>query len=142
MKAPPRTRRKLPDLNKKKPPADDHSAWLEFTDGMKKVKKKKQPSHIKPPRKHEPDAPTTDTLDLHGMSEDAAHKKLLQWLHEIESAGIRNATVITGLGRKGDGVLRRNVPRWLEDSKIISAIDTASGGGALRLRLKGKKCRK
>lgn len=77
-------------------------------------------------------------LDLHGMTEAQAHAALLRFVdRQIKSAG-RMLLIVTGKGKDGAGVLRTNVPRWLEASPFaerIQAIRPAAlhhgGAGAL-----------
>lgn len=84
-----------------------------------------------------------DTLDLHGMTQAAAHGKLRQFILRAAHRGDRTVLVITGKGAAGQGVLRKQVPIWLKDqdlSPYIIAIAQASGkdggGGALYIRLR------
>jgi len=54
-------------------------------------------------------------LDLHGMTQDAAHAALDRAVASAWREGLRMLLVITGKGsaKDGGGVLRRNLPRWL-----------------------------
>jgi DNA-nicking Smr family endonuclease len=54
-------------------------------------------------------------LDLHGMTQDAAHAALDRAIASAWRDGLRMLLVITGKGsaKDGGGVLRRNLPRWL-----------------------------
>ena len=62
-----------------------------------------------------------DRLDLHGMTQDAAHSALRHFLFGARARGARIVLVITGKGKtRGPGadphdrgVLRRAVPHWL-----------------------------
>ena len=83
------------------------------------------------------------TLDLHGMTQDAAHRKLRQFIMHAAQNGSRTVLVITGKGAAGQGVLRKQVPLWLKDEQLapfVMAIAQASGkdggGGALYIRLR------
>ena len=55
-------------------------------------------------------------LDLHGMTQEAAHAALDRAVASAWREGLRMLLVITGKGsaaREGSGVLRHNLPRWL-----------------------------
>ncbi|MDX2158072.1 MAG: Smr/MutS family protein [Hyphomicrobiaceae bacterium] len=86
-------------------------------------------------------------LDLHGLTQSAAHDRLVGFLTSAAAAGLRTVLVITGKGgrwRVDDGnaprawatdaaetgVLRRNVPRWLEEPRLRSLV--VSYGSAAR----------
>ena len=89
-------------------------------------------------------------LDLHGMTQAAAHAALMRFLHRSQSAGYRLVLVVTGKGRPEDGlrpgdrgVLRRMVPHWLglpEARAVVLGWDQAGprqgGAGALYVRLR------
>jgi len=71
-------------------------------------------------------APTAK-LDLHGMTEATAHGALLTFLHAAHRRGDRLVLIVTGKGPILDphgygGVLRQNVPRWLEEAPMASII--------------------
>lgn len=62
-------------------------------------------------------------LDLHGMTQDTAHAALTAFVGRAYDAGRRCLLVITGKGnRAGTGVLRSNVPRWLNQSPCRERI--------------------
>ena len=90
-------------------------------------------------------------IDLHGMTQLAAHERLHRFLRDAQAGGARVVLVITGKGRPGDdgagtaserGVLRRRVPQWLAEPGIRSIVlgfDEArghGGSGALYVRLR------
>ncbi len=54
-------------------------------------------------------------LDLHGMTQDEAHRAVNGFIATSRSAGRRCVIVITGRGRAklGGGILREQTPRWL-----------------------------
>lgn len=66
--------------------------------------------------------PIDYTLDLHGMVQEEAYRKLTQSLQELYGRGKRCALVITGKGRDGAGVLRQNLPDWLGQSPLSSIV--------------------
>jgi DNA-nicking Smr family endonuclease len=67
-------------------------------------------------------------IDLHGMTQDAAHAALAGFLHRGWSEGRRCVLVITGKGRGGEGggVLRRALPRWLNDPGLRPLVVAAN----------------
>ncbi|MBN8544025.1 MAG: Smr/MutS family protein [Alphaproteobacteria bacterium] len=83
------------------------------------------------------------TLDLHGMSEDAAHRALTRFMKAAIASEIRTLLIITG---KGKGVLRAAVPKWLDVPSLrpfILALTYATpkegGEGAYRVLMKRKR---
>jgi DNA-nicking Smr family endonuclease len=100
-------------------------------------------------------------IDLHGMRQAEAHAALRRFLLRGYAEGRRWVLVITGKGaplRRGEedgglvgvrdderGVLKRNVPRWLEEPElraIVVGFTTAAirhgGDGALYVQLRRK----
>lgn len=98
----------------------------------------------------EPDA----KIDLHGLTEGAAHRTLLRFLDGAHRRGFRLILVVTGKGnpRKEElaswmqsphGVLKQMVPRWLnepEAAALIASVRPAhvrhGGDGALYVYLR------
>jgi len=87
--------------------------------------------------------PVEARLDLHGMTQDEAHRALAIFIRGARVAGKRCVLVITGRGRLGGGVLRAAVPRWLDEPEFrphLLAIATAQprdgGAGALYVMLR------
>jgi DNA-nicking Smr family endonuclease len=64
------------------------------------------------------------TLDLHGMTQVEAHRALAAFIAASHDAGRRCLLVVTGrgLGSSGPGVLKRSVPRWLEEPELRRRI--------------------
>ena len=86
-------------------------------------------------------------LDLHGMTQVEAHGALARFIARSFGEGRRAVLVITGKGmRDGEGVLRRAVPRWLDDPALrpmILAREEAQprhgGAGALYVLLRRQR---
>ncbi|MEZ5985766.1 MAG: Smr/MutS family protein [Hyphomonas sp.] len=53
-------------------------------------------------------------FDLHGHTQVTAEAALPDFLSRKQAEGARCVLIITGKGRGGEGVLRRNFLRWLE----------------------------
>lgn len=54
------------------------------------------------------------SFDLHGHTQDSAWRVLPHFLSREQARGSRCVIVITGKGKLGEGVLRRNFLHWLE----------------------------
>ncbi|HEV8677802.1 MAG TPA: Smr/MutS family protein [Stellaceae bacterium] len=59
--------------------------------------------------------PVEATLDLHGLTQDEAHRALSRFVAGARAAGRRCVLVVTGHGRTSGGVLKSAVPRWLDE---------------------------
>jgi DNA-nicking Smr family endonuclease len=87
------------------------------------------------------------TIDLHGLTQPVAHAALLRFIVGSADLGRRCLLVITGKGnREGSGILRAEVPRWLNEPGIrglILAFTHAQpkhgGTGALYVLLKRRR---
>jgi DNA-nicking Smr family endonuclease len=86
-------------------------------------------------------------LDLHGMTQSRAHRALQSFLQRASSDGLTFVLVITGKGTatsdSGRGVLRRQVPEWLnlpEFRALVVGFEQAhighGGEGALYVRVR------
>ena len=89
--------------------------------------------------------PIEGRLDLHGHTQDQARRALADFLARAQAEGKRCVVVVTGKGdiTRGGGVLRTQVPRWLnepENRARVLAFDYAQprhgGLGALYLLLR------
>lgn len=95
-------------------------------------------------------------VDLHGMTQARAHKRLCTFLLDSQAAGARLVLVITGKGQASDaspfgserGVLRRSVPNWLAAPDLrpyVIGYETAGrahgGDGALYVRIRSRRNR-
>jgi DNA-nicking Smr family endonuclease len=94
-------------------------------------------------------------LDLHGLTESAAHRALATFLRGAQMRGARLLLIVTGKGARGDdtepfdmgrpkrGVLKTMTPRWLKESEfapLIADVRSAhrrhGGEGALYVYLR------
>lgn len=97
-------------------------------------------------------------IDLHGMRQDEAHAALRAFLYRCQNRGLRWVLIITGKGKQESddpdrafdmsdmrqrGILRRNVPRWLDEPDIRPLVVSYSeaarhhgGEGALYVHLR------
>ena len=92
--------------------------------------------------------PIDARLDLHGMTQERAHRRLIGFLQAAAADGATFVLVITGKGRASvlepdRGVLRRQVPLWLalpELRSLVVGFEEAGvghgGEGALYVRLR------
>ena len=85
-------------------------------------------------------------LDLHGLTAASAYQRLVQFVEQAHARQLRMLLVITGKGKAGEGVLRREVPGWLKQpplSRRVLAITEATGpdggAGALYVRLRRQR---
>jgi DNA-nicking Smr family endonuclease len=87
-------------------------------------------------------------LDLHGMNQSQAHSALSSFVNRAYDRGHRCVLVITGKGiwRKEGGVLREQVPRWLNmpemKSRVLGfsfATQRDGGSGALYVLVKRRR---
>lgn len=92
--------------------------------------------------------PIDGTLDLHGLTQEEAHRQLDGFLALSANAGRRCVLVITGKGvwRSDSGILREMVPRWVNEAPnrarvlaIASAQPRHGGSGALYVLLKRRR---
>lgn len=97
-------------------------------------------------------------VDLHGMRQHEAHVALRRFLTSCQARGLRYVLIITGKGKaigsqaahigeadRERGVLKRNVPRWLEEPDlraIVVSFTTAAiqhgGEGAIYVHLRAR----
>lgn len=84
-------------------------------------------------------------LDLHGMTREAAHGALRRFLADCAARQRRFVIVVTGKGLRseGNGILRSEVPRWLNEPELRTLILSFTyaqprdgGQGALYVLLK------
>ena len=97
-----------------------------------------------------------ERLDLHGLTQAAAHAALWRFLNAARGRGARVVLVITGKGKAADdafsrherGVLRRSLPHWLGDPswrEVVIGFEEAhhahGGAGAFYVRLRRRRDR-
>jgi len=61
-------------------------------------------------------------LDLHGHTQDTAHRELIEFILHESAFGSRCVLVITGKGRLGAGVLRARLFDWIGDPDLRPLI--------------------
>jgi len=97
-------------------------------------------------------------VDLHGMRQDEAHAALRSFLFSCHRRGLRFVLVITGKGKtisrspsdegygeRERGILKRNVPRWLDEPELRAVVVSFTvaaiqhgGEGAIYVHLRSK----
>ena len=85
-------------------------------------------------------------LDLHGLTQAEAHAALARFLRAAQARAVKVVLVITGKGGAADegrGVLKRQVPHWLEGAdfrSLVVGFEAAhighGGAGALYVRVR------
>jgi DNA-nicking Smr family endonuclease len=91
-------------------------------------------------------------IDLHGLRQDEARRRLVAFLMRCQAEGVKSAIVITGKGAPANsqgserGVLRRAVPLWLampDLRALVVGFEEAGAGlggsGALILRIRATR---
>jgi DNA-nicking Smr family endonuclease len=86
------------------------------------------------------------TLDLHGQTQDQAHRRLRAFVAEAQASGSRCVLVVTGKGLETGGTLRHMVPRWLNEepnrARVLAyspAQPRHGGSGALYVLLRRRR---
>lgn len=86
------------------------------------------------------------SLDLHGQTQASAHVELVRFLRAAQNRDEATVIVITGVGRGGEGALKRALPEWLagpELREIVSgfapAHRTHGGAGAFYVFIRRKR---
>ncbi|MFT3728553.1 MAG: Smr/MutS family protein [Terricaulis sp.] len=82
-------------------------------------------------------------LDLHGHTQDRAQAALSRFLRAAHGRGDRTVIVITGIGRGGEGIIKRRFTDWIADRALRGIIAgyapahrTHGGAGAFYVFIK------
>ena len=93
-------------------------------------------------RKVRPDG----VIDLHGYRLHNAKIALQKYILNAYEKNIRNILIITGKGYNNKGILKKEVPLWLNDQNLMSLLvnfeiapKEFGGEGALLVKIKNKK---
>lgn len=85
-------------------------------------------------------------LDLHGHTQDTAHRELIDFLLRQAAINARCVLVITGKGRLGTGILRTRLFDWIGDPSLrpviagyAAAHPRHGGGGATYIFLRPRR---
>jgi DNA-nicking Smr family endonuclease len=85
--------------------------------------------------------PAARVLDLHGQTAQRAFHALVAFLRTAHADRLRCVEVVTGRGTAGEGVLRRELPHWLNLPELRplvlgAAHPHAANPGSVRLLLR------
>lgn len=93
--------------------------------------------------------PIDGRLDLHGYTQEQAHRLLHEFITNAHARGKRCLLVITGKGGRGldgEGILKRRLPQWLSLPplrdmvlKVFQAAPQHGGSGAAYVYLKRQR---
>ena len=85
-------------------------------------------------------------IDLHGYRLYNAKIALQKYILNAYEKNIRNILIITGKGYNNKGILKKEVPLWLNDQNLMSLLinfeiapKEFGGDGALLVKIKNKK---
>lgn len=85
-------------------------------------------------------------LDLHGHHYESARRALSQFLRAAHARGDRTVIVVTGVGRGGEGVIKRSFPLWLSEEQLRAIVSgyapahkSHGGAGAFYVFLKRRR---
>lgn len=62
------------------------------------------------------------TLDLHGHTQDSAEAAVTRFVHRAQSRGETTVIIVTGVGRGGEGILKRRLPEWLASRDLRGVV--------------------
>jgi DNA-nicking Smr family endonuclease len=84
------------------------------------------------------------TLDLHGRRAEEAHGATIAFLRNAHADGVRCVAIVTGKGSGEGGILRRELPHWLNLPSVRPLILGAAhphraNTGAIHLLLRRRK---
>lgn len=127
---------------------EDEALWQELAKTIRPLSDKKKAESLKaslPPRLRVRRAPMPElsyTLDLHGLTLEAAYSALKRFLKLHQTRESKQVTVITGKGLLSPGAIKNEIGLWLDTPAFQDTIRSYSwkhGGGALTLQLKKRK---
>lgn len=82
-------------------------------------------------------------LDLHGLGKIEAYERVQYFIERCWARGQRHLVIITGKGRSSEGILRQELPHWLNEPQLrhrIGNVTQASrdkgGSGVFHVLLK------
>ena len=85
-------------------------------------------------------------IDLHGYRLHNAKIALKKYILNAYEKNLRNILIITGKGYNNEGILKKEVPLWLNDQNLMSLLvnfeiapKEFGGDGALLVKIKNKK---
>ena len=126
--------------------ADFNNYSINVVNRKKNLVKKKtfSTSKLSPFQKEKKNIPE-GIIDLHGYRLRTAKMILYNYIVNAYENKIRNILIITGKGHNNTGVLKKEVPLWLNDKALVNLLinyETApnkfGGEGALLVRIKNK----
>jgi len=62
------------------------------------------------------------SLDLHGHNQDSAPAAIFRFLNTAQRRGDTTVIIITGVGRGGEGVLKRRFPEWIAARELCAIV--------------------
>jgi DNA-nicking Smr family endonuclease len=62
------------------------------------------------------------TFDLHGHNQATGRAALGRFLCGAQARGARTVIVVTGVGRGGQGALKRRLPEWLVEADLRAVV--------------------
>lgn len=87
-------------------------------------------------------------LDLHGHTQERAHRDLVRFLAMAQAEGRRCVLIVTGKGQPGGGILKHMVPRWLNEGgnrdRVVAYAPAQrhhGGAGALYVLIRRRRSR-
>lgn len=109
----------------------DKALWNAFTEAVTPLKSTK--AYVSPTRcvTVEPSMGLPHTLDLHGLTLQAAHAETMSFIAAARDL-YQMVTVVTGRG----GTIKREFACWIEQHPLISRVEELNGGGAYCIHFK------
>lgn len=82
-------------------------------------------------------------LDLHAKTIQSAYDSTVSFIEKHLELNTKYILIITGKGKNNNGLIRKEFDKWLETNKFKNCIcdyEWVNGNGAIRLKMKSKKC--